>query len=433
MACCDIILTMVSKVSLPKAITIPDHIAIVLDGNRRWARAHGFKPWQGHKAGYEAVKKLAYASREFGVHTFTIWAFSTENWDRPQEEIDELFRLLKRGLTEFEKECHKYHTRLIHLGRKDRFPKELSDEIARVEAVTKKYKDHVLNLALDYGGRDEIVRAVRRVVEDKIPAEKVDEKLFESYLDTHDQPYPYPDLFIRTSGEQRTSGLLPWQMTYAEYYFATEHLPDFTPEKLREAILDYSRRRRRFGGNDAVEHLTFDPKITAKLELSWWRLANVPEGMRLRDYAMKHLKEQYGLSKELAKEAAKYMIEALAEEKAEKWDKAKEKMKKFYQLIKGEIKLAFEPRIVASMEVDFAREMGNKDSVASASEAEGLACQHLAEVYRISLLQATKAAHLRVLAGVEKNLALAGLGEEHWEKAEDYLQKYYSALKERVA
>jgi hypothetical protein len=148
---------------------------------------------------------------------------------------------------------------------------------------------------------------------------------------------------------------------------------------------------------------------------------------------MKHLKEQYGLSKKLAKEAAKYFVEAIAEEKDEKWDKAKEDMKEFYKLIKSEIKLAFEPKIVASMEVNFNREMKSKDSVASASNAEDMAKEHLAEVYRISLLQAAKAAHLRVLAGVEKNLALAGLGEEHWQKAEDYLQKYYSALKERVA
>jgi undecaprenyl diphosphate synthase len=424
---------MAKPITLPEGTNIPNHIAIILDGNRRWARARGLQPWQGHKAGYKSVKELAYVSREFGVHTFTIWAFSTENWDRPKEEINELFKLLEKGLKDFEKECHKNRTRLIHLGRKDRFPKELSDEITRVEEVTKGYDEHIINLALDYGGRDEILRAVRKVVENGVPLDQIDEKLFDSYLDTHDQPYPYPDLFIRTSGEQRTSGLLPWQMTYAEYFFATEHLPDFTPEKLKEAILDFSRRRRRFGGNDTVEHFKFDPKITANLELSWWRLSKIPEGVGFRDYAMKHLREQYGLSKELAKEAVKYFVEAIIEEKDDKWDIAKEKMKQFYGLIKDEIKLAFEPKIVASMEVDFNRKMKDKDSIAIASDAEALATEHLAEVYRISLLQAAKAAHLRVLAGVEKNLALSGLGEEHWKKAEDYLHKYYSAIKERVA
>lgn len=427
---------------LSKETTIPNHIAIILDGNRRWARARGLKPWQGHKAGYEAVKKLAYASREFGVHTFTIWAFSTENWDRPPEEINELFKLTKRGLSEFEKECHKYKTRLIHLGRKDRFPRELSDEIVRVEKATKKYSEHVLNLALDYGGRDEILRAVKRIIEDRIPADKIDDNVFEAHLDTKDQPYPYPDLFIRTSGEQRTSGLLPWQMTYTEYYFATEHLPDFTPEKLRNAILDYSRRRRRFGGNDTVSHFAFDPKLTAKLELSWWRLGKIPEGVKFGDYAANHLREQYGLSKILAKEAAKYLIESIIEENDKNWDKAKERMGKFYDLIKEEVKLAFEPKIVASMDVEFNKKMIDKESVAEASDAEELATEHLAEVYRISLLQAAKAARLRVLAGIEKNLALAAIStgggssrfaEDHWEKAEDYLQKYYSALKERVA
>ena len=222
-------------------------------------------------------------------------------------------------------------------------------------------------------------------------------------------------------------------MTYAEYFFATEHLPDFTPEKLKDAILDFSRRRRRFGGNDTVEHFKFDPKITANLELSWWRLSKIPDGVRFKDYAMKHLCEQYGISKELAKEAVKYFVEAIIEEKDDKWDLAKDKMREFYGLIKDEIKLAFEPKIVASMEVDFNRKMRNKDSMAIASDAEALATEHLAEVYRISLLQAAKAAHLRVLAGVEKNLALAGMGEEHWKKAEDYLHMYYSAIKERVA
>ncbi|MGA2910985.1 MAG: polyprenyl diphosphate synthase [Candidatus Microgenomates bacterium] len=425
---------MPDEISVPEGTIVPNHIAMILDGNRRWARARGMEPWKGHFFGYKALLKVAHAVRHLGVHTFTVWAFSTDNWDRPQREIDEIMNLFKKGLRETESDFHKEHVALVHIGRKDRLPTDLRAEISRIEAETAKYsKEHIYNLAIDYGGHDEIIRAVKKIVEKGIPAGKIDEKLFESFLDTAGQPYPYPDLFIRTSGEQRTSGLLPWQMAYSEFYFESEHLPDFTPDKLKTAVLDFSRRRRRFGGNDVVEHLSFDPKLTAKLELSWWRLANVPEGVRLRDYAMKHIKEQYGLSKKLAFEAARYFVEALAEEKDEKWDKATEDMRKFYQLIKDEIKLAFEPKIVASMEVEFAREMGNKDSVASASEAEIIAREHLAEVYRISLFQAAKAAHLRILAGVERNLAVAGLGEEHWDKAEDYLVKYYSALKERVA
>ncbi len=418
-----------AKLSLPKGTVVPDHIALILDGNRRWARAKGLNPWEGHKAGYQAVKKIAKTARDFGVHTFTIWAFSTENWERPQKEIDEIFRLLKVGLNEFKKEAHKEKLRLVHIGRKDRFPEDIRQTIQEMEEETKQYTGSILNLALDYGGKDEIVRATKKIIADKIPPEKIDEKLFESYLDTAGQPYPNPDLFIRTSGEQRTSGLLPWQMAYTEFYFEPEHLPDFTPEKLKAAILDFSRRRRRFGGNDAVEHLTFNPQVTAKFELSWWRLRNIPEGVKFRDYAMNHLREQFGLSKELAKDAAKLLVESLAEEKDSKFDKSLAKMKKFYQLIKNELKLAFEPKIVASLEVKMRRELDDNKN----SDAEETAKELYAEVYRISLFQAAKAAHLRVLAAVERNLAEKGMGEVHWAKAEDYLHKYYQALKERVA
>ncbi len=424
---------MQDKIILPKGTIIPNHLAIILDGNRRWARARGLPTLVGHKAGFDAGLAMARASRAWGIHTFTVWGFSTENWDRSPEEISYLFKLFHKMVGIIEKEAKDDDIRFVHLGREDRLPMDLVKYIREVEEKTKNNKSHVFNVALDYGGHDEILRAVKNIVDKKIPSKKINEKLFASFLDTGDQPYPYVDLFLRTSGEQRTSGFMPWQMNYAEYYWELSNLPDMTPRKLADIVLDYSRRRRRFGGNDKVGHLTFDPRVSAKLELSWWRLSKIPEGVRIRDYAMKHLKEQYGLSKSLAREAAKYFVEALLEEKDEKWDKAKEDMRRFYELIKDEIKLAFEPKIVASMEVDFNREMKSKDSVASASNAEGMATEHLAEVYRISLLQAAKAAHLRVLAGVEKNLALAGLGEEHWRRAEDYLQKYYSALKERVA
>ncbi len=424
---------MQDKVTLPKGTIVPNHIAIILDGNRRWARARGLPTLSGHKAGFDAGMAMARASREWGVHTFTVWGFSTENWDRSQEEISYLFKLFKKMVKVVEDEAKDDDVRFVHLGRKDRLPENLVKYIREVEEKTKNNKNHIFNVALDYGGHDEILRAVKKIATDKIPADKIDEKLFASYLDTGDQPYPYVDLFLRTSGEQRTSGFMPWQLNYAEYYWEQSNLPDMTPRKLADVVLDYSRRRRRFGGNDSATHFVFDPKLTAKLELSWWRLSKIPEGVRFRDYAIDHLIEQYGISKKLAKEAVKYLVEALIEENDEKWDKAKEKMKKFYELIKGEIKLAFEPKIAASMEVDFAKKMKGKDTFKAAADAEELACEHLAELYRISLLQATKAARLRVLAGVEKNLALAGMGEEHWDRAEDYLQKYYSALKERVA
>jgi undecaprenyl diphosphate synthase len=407
---------MSAQISLPKGTVIPSHIAMILDGNRRWARARGLKPWEGHYGGFKAVEKLAYAARQLGVHTFTVWAFSTENWERPKEEIDAIMGLFRKALREKEKEFHKDKVALVHLGRKERLPLDIQKELTRIEAETAKYaKHHIFNLAVDYGGRDEILRAAQKAIDAGV--KKLDEKTFEKYLDTNNQPYPNPDLFIRTSGEQRTSGLLPWQMVYAEYYFDSTHLPDFSPEKLREAILDYSRRRRRFGGNDAMEHFTFDPKLVARLELKWWRLGKIPEGTRLREYAMDHLRKQFGLSAKHGSQAAKLMVEALFLQEGEKWEKAKASLKKFYRIIKTELKLAFEPEIVASLEVQLNKLKG---------ENEDLAKEHLAEVYRISLFQAAKAAHLRVMANVARNRG-------DWVRAEDYLQKYYSALKERVA
>jgi undecaprenyl diphosphate synthase len=409
---------MSKEISLPKGTVIPNHIAIILDGNRRWARARGLEPWKGHLFGYRAINTLAHASRKLGVHTFTVWAFSTENWERPRKEIEEIMNIFRRALKEAEKDFHKERVALVHLGRKDRLPKDVALEVARIEKETAKYaSEHIFNMAVDYGGRDEIIRAVQKIVKDKVPAQKIDEKLFEKYLDTRGEPYPNPDLFIRTSGEQRTSGLLPWQTVYSEFYFEPSHLPDFSPEKFREAILDFSRRRRRFGGNDVEEHLKFNPELTAKLELSWWRLRNIPEGVRFRDYVVRHLKEQFGLSRQLGSQAARLLIEAIINEKKSKFDEARQKMKEFYQLIKNELKLAFEPRVVASLDVNLRRERG---------EDEETTKEYLAEIYRISLFQAAKAAHLRVLAHIESN-------KGNWKKAEDYLKKYYEALKERVA
>lgn len=418
------------KLTLPRGTKIPNHIALILDGNRRWARANGLTAKEGHIAGYQSMKKLVKAARDMGVHTFTVWAFSTENWNRPKEEIEGIFSILKMGLKEVAKEVHKEKVRFIHLGRKDRLPKDLVASITKLEEETKKYKKHVYNMALDYGGRDEITRAVRKIVKEGIPPEEINEDLISSYLDTRRQPYPYPDLFIRTSGEQRTSGLFPWQMIYSEYYFEAEHLPDFTPEKLREAILDYSRRRRRFGGSDKEKHFFFRPEIAARLEVNWWRFSKIPAGTKLAEYTINHLKEQYGVSKKLAKSAAKYLIQAVKEEKSDKWEKAAKKLKKFYELLKSEVKLAFEPKFVAYLEVKLWRNIKEGKEM---GKVEEVAKEHLAEVYRISLLQATKAARLRVMAGWEKKMAEKGLGEEHWARAEEYLTRYYQALKEKIA
>ena len=422
-----------TKITLPKGTEVPDHIAIILDGNGRWARSRGFPVTKGHEEGAKAIRKVLDAARDLGVHTVTLWGFSTENWKRPSVEKNKIFSLIKKTLEKEFKTAKKEKIRFIHLGRKDRLPKDLLKLIEKIEKGTKDNDKHILNIALDYGGRDEILRAVKGIVRDKVPVEEINEESFASYLDTARQPYPYPDLFIRTSGEQRTSGYLPWQMVYTEFYFESVHLPDMTPEKLKAAILDYSCRRRRFGGKDKVIHFKFRPEVAARLELAWWRLRNVPEGTRLRDYAIKHLKEQYGLSKRLATQAAKYMVEAVVKGEENKWEKSMTATKKFYKLIKDEIKLAFEPSLVASLQVKLWKEMNGKDKIEMTKGVEDTAKRLYAEVYRISLFQAAKAAHLRVLATVERNLAEGGHGEHHWKKAEDYLEKFYSALKERVA
>lgn len=401
---------------LSKGTLIPNHIAFILDGNRRWARARGLHPSGGHKAGYLAMKKVAKAARDLGIHTVTVWGFSTENWDRPQEETKNIMLLVKKFLADFERESKEEQIRFVHLGRKDRLPKQIVEEIVRLEEKTRNYKKHVFNVALDYGGKDEIVRATKKIVAEGIPAEKIDEKLFASYLDTGDQPYPYVDLFIRPSGEQRTSGLLPWQMSYAEIYWEEDNLPDMNAQKLKDAILDYSRRRRRFGGNDKEDHLKFHPELAARFEVNWWRLQNIPEGVKFREYAIEHLKEVFGLSTKLASQAANLMVEAAIEGENSKWHKAGIRLKKFYKLIRDEVKLAFEPSIVASLEIKTWQ--NRKD--------EGAVTDLLAETYRISEFQAKKASHLRVLAQEQKTLG-------NWELAQEYLVKYYRALKDRVA
>ena len=423
---------MSQKLSLPKGTVVPNHIAVILDGNGRWARSRNLPATKGHEAGAKAVRELLDASRELGVHTITLWGFSTENWKRPPQEVMKIMMIIKKALeVEFEN-AQKYGVKVVHIGRKDRMPSEVAKLLAKTEAATKDNKNFVLNLALDYGGRDEVIRAVQKIVEDGVPAKKIDEDLISSYLDTADQPYPNPDLFIRTSGELRTSGLLPWQMVYTELYFEEDHLPDMTPEKLKAAILDYSRRRRRFGAKDRVKHFKFKPELIANLEVNWWRLSKIPEGKTFTEYSIEHLKEQWGLSKKLAKDAAKLMAEAMVSGEQQKWDKAGKKLGAFYKLIKEEVKLAFEPSLAASLELKLLQNIKSEQET-HLGELEDTTRDLVSEVYRISDFQATKAAHLRALATLERRKAELGQGEEHWEKAEDYLEKYYRALKDRIA
>ena len=424
---------MQDKLRLSKDATVPNHIAIIPDGNRRWARSKGLYTLEGHKAGFEAAVKVCRTAREWGVHTVTLWGFSTENWDRSEKEVNYLMRLYEKLIRDFLKEAKENKVRIYHLGRKDRLPKVLIKKIRQAEDETCMYTKYIMNICLDYGGHDDILRAVQKIVGDKVKPENITKELMEKYIDTHGQPYPYVDLMIRTSGEQRTSGFLLWESPYTEYYWENSHFPDFTPEKLKNAILDYSRRRRRFGGNDQEKHLEFAPEMITKFELAWWRLGKIPAGTRFRDYAINHIVEQYGLSKKLAKEAAKYFVAAIIEGNENKWSKSKKSIKAFYVLVKEELKLAFEPKVVASLQVRLWQDLQDEKDIEKAIGAEDIAKELYAEVYRISIFQAAKLAHLRVLATVEKNLALAGMGEQHWDKAEDYLYRFYKDLKERVA
>jgi hypothetical protein len=275
-----------------------------------------------------------------------------------------------------------------------------------------------MNVALDYGGRDEILRATKKIISDvekkQLPVEQLDEKIFEKYLDTAGQPYPYVDLFIRTSGEQRTSGLLPWQMTYAEMYWEIDHLPDFTVDKLKEAILDYSRRRRRFGANDTEEHMTFKPEAVARLELKWRRAMSLGEGTRLRDLVIPYVKEQYGLSKELAITAGISLAHALKYREQQDWEQAKMALKGLYEIVKKNLNLAMEPEIVANIQVDLWKD-----------PTESKMRKLYSETYRVSDFQASKVAHLSMLANME-------MERKNWAKAKEYSEMFYKALKERV-
>jgi len=241
---------MIKKSSLPVGTKIPNHLAIIPDGNRRWARGKGLPILEGHRRGFKAGIKIARTCRSFGIHTLTFWAFSTENWERTKKEVAYLMKLYYQFLDQYLKEAKKDEVRIIHLGRKDRIEKSLLKKIKKAEEETKNNKKHIFNLALDYGGRDEILRTISRLLSNSQLATRnsqFTEKSFSQYLDTAGQPYPYPDLMIRTSGELRTSGLLLWQSAYTEFYFEKDYFPDITPDHIKKAVLSYSDRQRRFG------------------------------------------------------------------------------------------------------------------------------------------------------------------------------------------
>lgn len=229
---------------------IPAHIAIILDGNGRWAKAKGMPRNYGHAQGSKNVERICEEAYRMGVKYLTVYAFSTENWNRPKDEVDALMKLLRNYMKTCLKTAAKNDMKVRVIGDKTGLDEDIRNRIAELEEATKDNGGLNFQIALNYGSRDEIVRAVRRVSEDvkegKVKPEDIDEKMFETYLDTHG--IPDPDLMIRTSGELRLSNYLLWQLAYTEFYFTDIPWPDFTKEELSKAIEQYNRRDRRYGG-----------------------------------------------------------------------------------------------------------------------------------------------------------------------------------------
>jgi len=226
-------------------LNVPEHVAIIMDGNGRWAQKRGLPRQAGHRAGVENLRRVIDASMEFGINILTIYAFSTENWRRPEREVRGLMRIFSRVLDQELNEMHAQGVCLHHLGDLSGIGVELQQKVRRALELTKDNDRLTLNVAFNYGGRDEILHAARQMLSDGIAPEDLDEELFGSYLFT--KGLPDPDLVIRTSGELRVSNFLIWQAAYAEYYAASELWPDFGRQSLFDAIVEYSHRDRRFG------------------------------------------------------------------------------------------------------------------------------------------------------------------------------------------
>lgn len=224
---------------------IPQHIGIIMDGNRRWAKERGLPALEGHRQGYERLKKIARLCFKKGVKILTVFAFSTENWDRSKKEVSYLMRLFKRAVQESLNEFHKENIRIKISGRINQLSKDLQEVISRTVEKTKNNTKGILNIALNYGGRPEIIDAIKKIIEKRIPTNKIDEKIIKENLYTSD--LPDPELIIRTSGEQRLSGFLLWESVYSELYFTPKYWPDFNEQDLNKALEEYTQRERRFG------------------------------------------------------------------------------------------------------------------------------------------------------------------------------------------
>jgi undecaprenyl diphosphate synthase len=224
---------------------LPHHVGIIMDGNGRWAQARGLPRLAGHRAGVENLRRVLRAAVELGIPVLTVYAFSTENWGRPETEVRGLLAIMDRMLDREVPELHEEGVQIRHIGRTERIPAGLLRRIRGAVELTKDNQRLVLNVAFNYGGRAELVDAIRRIVQDGVPADRIDEELVDRYVYT--QGLPDPDLIIRTSGEMRVSNFLIWQGAYAELYVTPTLWPDFDADELYKALESYGQRDRRMG------------------------------------------------------------------------------------------------------------------------------------------------------------------------------------------
>ena len=255
-----------AETELPAGASIPKHLAIIPDGNRRWAAARNESVTSGHRAGFEVAKQLSRFCRKIGIHTATFWAFSTENWRRTPMEVAALLALYEEWIADLLDEAIAEQVRVIHVGRlegvpdgsqeaaaaagfPEGLPESLREALINIEQKTRSYEKNVVNLAINYGGADEIKRAIERLCDQlRLTGQHPSELDVQDFLDTANQPHPNPDIVWRTSGEMRSSGFLPLQSTYAEMVFTPKLFPDLRDQDVLDTVLEYSARIRRFGG-----------------------------------------------------------------------------------------------------------------------------------------------------------------------------------------
>jgi undecaprenyl diphosphate synthase len=233
-------------VANPNTNHIPNHVAIIMDGNGRWAEKRKLPRLAGHKAGTDNIHRIIKSLTDSGVKYVTLYVFSTENWSRPSQEVDGLMRLIEESIDNEVQSLHAKGVRLLHIGRSDGVSQRLQNKVTQAIELTKNNRTLSVCIAFNYGSRAEIVDAIKRMIGEGIAADKVDEALVSKYLYTAD--IPDPDLIIRTGGEMRTSNFLLWQSAYSEYYITPTLWPDFGPEELEQAFAAFGGRERRFGG-----------------------------------------------------------------------------------------------------------------------------------------------------------------------------------------